>query len=103
MSMLKAGVRLKSSVCDTQIMVIKAQGGEQSLTCGGVRMLDIDDPALEGRALDPGYSGGTQLGKRYVDAAEQYEFLCTKGGAGTLALDGAALTVKLAKSLPSSD
>lgn len=47
--------------------------------------------------------GETLMGKRYVDADETVEFLCTKGGAGSLALDGAPLAVKQAKHLPSSD
>lgn len=49
------------------------------------------------------FSGGTQMGKRYVDADGTLELLCVKAGAGSLSLDGVALTTKEAKSLPSSD
>ena len=36
-------------------------------------------------------------------ADERFEFLCTKGGKGSLAIDGVLLVVKQAKALPSSD
>ena len=42
-------------------------------------------------------------GKRYTDAAETMEFLCTKGGAGSISVDGVVLGIKAAKALPSSD
>jgi hypothetical protein len=38
-----------------------------------------------------------------VDAEERFELLCTKGGEGSLSLNGASLSVKQAKALPSSD
>ena len=46
---------------------------------------------------------GSLIGKRYVDAEERFELLCTKGGEGSLSLNGASLSVKQAKALPSSD
>lgn len=98
---LKAGSRFKSAVCDTQVMVIKAPAGEFALGCGGVDM--IAPTATGGGAADAALSGGTLIGKRYVNADESLELLCTKGGAGTLTLDGAALEIKQAKQLPSSD
>jgi len=39
---IKAGTRLKSAVCETQIMVIKAPAGEYDLRCGGEPMLAMD-------------------------------------------------------------
>ena len=45
----------------------------------------------------------TLLGKRYVHEDSGLELLCTKGGAGTLRVDGAPLGIKQAKNLPSSD
>lgn len=53
--------------------------------------------------LDPAQAGGTLIGKRYVNADESIEILCTKGGKGSLVLDGVPLEVKQAKQLPSSD
>jgi len=48
-------------------------------------------------------TGGTQLGKRYVDEPTGLEVLCVKPGSGTLAADGRDLTLKSAKPLPASD
>ena len=48
-------------------------------------------------------SDGTQLGKRYVNEAGDLEVLCTKPGDGSLGAGGAALSIKEAKPLPSSD
>lgn len=103
MTLLKPGLRLKSAVCETQIMVIKAPVGEHALACGGAAMIGMAENPPAGTALDPAQSGGTLLGKRYVDATESFEFLCTKGGQGALQFDSAPLAVKLAKALPSSD
>lgn len=96
---MKAGTKLKSAVCDTEVMVIRA--GEGVVACGGAPMAE-EKPA-DGGKPDPEFSGGTLLGKRYVDAADTIELLCVKPGDGALSLDGAALTTKDAKPLPSSD
>jgi hypothetical protein len=45
----------------------------------------------------------TLIGKRYVDAADTLEVLCTCSGAGELACDGVVMTLKAAKPLPASD
>ena len=99
---LKAGVRVKSAVCDTQVMVIKAPAGEYDLQCGGQPML-LPDGTPSDAALDPNHAEGTLMGKRYVNGDESIELLCTKGGEGGLVLDGMPLEVKQAKQLPSSD
>lgn len=103
MAMLKPGARFKSAVCDTQVMVVRAPAGEADLRCGGAPMLDMNATPPAGGALDPAQAEGTLIGKRYVDAGETVEFLCTKGGQGSLSLAGSALTTKQAKALPSSD
>ena len=56
-----------------------------------------------GVALDPAASGGTALGKRYVNAEGTLELLCVKPGKGSLTVGSAPLTLKEAKQLPSSD
>src|SRR5205809_444733 len=99
---LKAGGRFKSAVCETQVMVIKAPAGEFELNCGGVAMLAPTAAAPAGAALQAG-GAGTLIGKRYVNADESVELLCTKGGQGSLALNGTPMDVKQAKQLPSSD
>ncbi len=100
---LKAGSRFKSAVCDTQVMVIKAPAGEHALLCGGADMLAAAAVAPAGAALDPAQAGETLIGKRYVNADESLELLCTKGGKGSLTLGGTPLEIKQAKQLPSSD
>jgi hypothetical protein len=101
MSKLKAGTRLQSSVCSTEVMIVKAPE-EADLRCGGAPLVALGQEK-SGAAIAEGADGGTQIGKRYVDAGETLEVLCTKPGQGTLALGDVALTIKGAKPLPSSD
>jgi hypothetical protein len=98
---LKMGQALTSAVDDTAVIVTKAPAGDVLLTCGGVEM--VPKGVQGGGEPDPSQLGGSLLGKRYVDAGGVLEVLCTKGGRGTLALDGVALEVQEAKSLPASD
>lgn len=96
---MKPGSKLKSAVCDTEVMVIK--GSNVVVECGGAPMAD-DRPAERG-AINAAFAEGTKMGKRYVDAAGTIELLCVKAGQGSLSLAGAALLLKDAKPLPSSD
>jgi hypothetical protein len=101
MATLKAGSKLKSAVCDTEVMVIRAPAQDIDLRCGGAAMAAA--PAKGEAQLDPSLAGGTLIGKRYVDGAETIELLCTKGGKGSLTMNGQKLDIKQAKQLPSSD
>lgn len=96
---MKPGTRLKSAVCDTEVMVIRC--GDGVIQCGGAPMGEAKpaDPA----PLSADFSGGTLMGKRYVDAVGAYELLCVKPGKGSLSVDGVALATKDAKPLPASD
>ncbi len=96
---MKPGTKLKSAVCDTEVMVIK--GTDAVVECGGAPMAE-EKPAAGGD-LDPAFADGTQMGKRYVDADGTVELLCVKAGKGSLSIGGVALTTKEAKTLPSSD
>jgi hypothetical protein len=96
---MKPGSKLKSQVCDTEVMVIRCGNGQ--VECGGAAMGDDKPPEPGPRS--PESSGGSLMGKRYVDAAGAFELLCVKPGKGTLAVDGVALTIKDAKPLPASD
>ena len=99
---IKAGTKLFSTVCDTQVMVLRLPAGTTvSFTCGGAPMTTAADCARTGEPTVEGEA--TLAGKRYVDADETLELLCVKGGAGGLAANGAPLGVKTAKQLPSSD
>ncbi len=107
MAVLKAGTRFKSAVCASQIMVVKAPARDVALTCGGAPVLELAAPDAPGGSrpaeVDPAHKQGTQMGKRYTNAADDVELLCTKPGEGGLAVDGEVLVVKGAKPLPSSD
>ena len=103
MKLLKLGSKLKSAVCDTQIMVIRTIPEPLALCCGGVPMIEASAAATEDAALDPAFAEGSQIGKRYIDAQDRIELLCTKGGAGSLSLAAEKLQVKQPKALPSSD
>jgi len=102
MAKLKAGTRIKSAVCPTELMVIQAPDGDADVRCGGAPTIGITEEKPE-RAIDPKLKAGSQIGKRYVDAAGTIELLCTKAGDGTLALGDTPLVRKEAKPLPASD
>lgn len=97
---MKPGSKLKSTVCDTEVMVIRA-APEAVIACGGAPM--ADERSSDKGAIDPAFAEGTRMGKRYADAAASVELLCIKPGAGSLSLDGVALRPKDAKPLPASD
>ncbi len=103
MARLKTGTRLKSSVCNTQVMIVAAPDADVALTCGGHPMIDAAAAPPAGLSVSPEASKGTTLGKRYVNAEGTLELLCIKPGEGSLAVAGAALVLKEAKPLPSSD
>ena len=101
MSDLKPGSRFASSVCSTQVIVVKG-AGEVDLRCGGVPMVPAGTEASDSVPTD-GASDGTLLGKRYVDTDETVEVLCTRPGDGSLSIGDMLLELKDAKPLPSSD
>lgn len=103
MPILKPGMRLQSAVCTTQVMVVAASDPDLDVTCGGAPMIEVGAAPPPGATLAEDASGGTQIGKRYVDAAGKLELLCTKAGQGSLAAGGQPLALKAAKPLPSSD
>jgi hypothetical protein len=101
---VSVGQRLRSQVCTTEVIVVRAPDHPVELTCGGHPM--ARDPAIGAGAANGASSasgGGTQLGKRYVDEPAGLEVLCVKPGSGALAADGRHLTLKSARPLPASD
>lgn len=96
----KPGTKLSSTVCKTQIMALRVPAAELNITCGGAPM-QVGDPAELGEMS--GENSGTLVGKRYTDEAETMEFLCTRGGEGSIAIEGYVIDIKAAKKLPSSD
>jgi hypothetical protein len=100
---IKPGARFRSPVCDVEVIVIKAASSEVDLRCGGHEMLPAGAEQPAGQSPEPGFDGGTQLGKRYTDEKGSLELLCTKGGSSSLSVGETVLQVKDAKPLPSSD
>lgn len=99
---LKAGARLKSSVCEGQVVVVRAPSRDVALTCGGAPMIGVNEqPAVA--PIEVAEPNAAAIGKRYVDETSGIELLCSKGAKGALSVDGRALTLKEAKRLPSSD
>ncbi len=96
----KPGTKLSSAVCKTQIMALRVPAEEVDITCGGAPM-QLGDPDELG--APSGENSGTLVGKRYTDEAETMEFLCTRGGDGSVSVNGTPLDIKAAKKLPSSD
>jgi hypothetical protein len=101
--MLKTGARLRSQACTTEVIVVRAGSSDDTLHCGGHPMLELSESPAEGFTIDENFKGGTQLGKRYIDAGNTIEVLVTKPGEGSVALGDTPLELKTAKPLPSSD
>ncbi|WP_280269707.1 hypothetical protein [Nocardia wallacei] len=100
--MVNNGTRLRSQVCDTEVIVVRAADSLDDLRAGGVAMIPIGDEPAAGAQLDANLADGNQLGKRYVDDSGA-EILVTKAGSGTLSIGGTPLALKEAKPLPASD
>src|ERR671918_982906 len=100
---IKVGARLRSTVCDTEVIVVRSPGGELDLRCGGHPMVAKDADAPSAGEPKAGLDGGTLVGKRYGDQERGLEILATKAGAGSLSMGDDPLPVKDAKPLPSSD
>lgn len=99
---LKPGSRWSSAVDDTEVIVVKAGAEGLTLECGGHPMVPGGSEKPAGLSIQPDFSGGTQVGKRF-EHESGLELLCTKAGAGTLAVDGQVIPLKESKPLPSSD
>jgi hypothetical protein len=99
----KAGLRLASVVCDTEVIVIKAPKEDLDLRCGGQPMVELSDDLARSGAPAAPFDGGTLIGKRYAAVDPAVEVLCTKAGAGSLSIGEVALPAKEATPLPSSD
>ncbi|WP_018499940.1 hypothetical protein [Parafrankia discariae] len=102
-TLVKPGTRYKSTVCDTEVIVVKPAAGAVDLRCGGHPVIEVGAEAPAGLTLDPAFSAGTPLGKRFADPESGLELLATKAGAGSLSIGDVPLPLKDAKPLPSSD
>ena len=100
---LRPGEQFASTVDSTRVVVVRAPAeGRPVIACAGSPMV----PAATVTAVAP--SGAketpvTLIGKRYVDASDTLEVLCTSSGPGQLSSDGVVMALKSAKPLPASD
>jgi len=100
--MIKNGTRLQSQVCDTQVIVVRSADSLDDLRAGGSPMVPVGTDVDSSLSLDEAFSGGTLMGKRYVDDGGA-EVLVTKAGKGSLSIGATPLEIKEAKPLPASD
>lgn len=100
--MIKNGTRLRSQVCETQVIVVRTTAALDDLRCGGAPMIAIGEQPDATLQLDAAFADGNLMGKRYVEDTGA-EVLVTKAGSGTLSVGSAALELKEAKPLPASD
>jgi hypothetical protein len=100
---LRVGSRLRSTACDTEVVVVRAPSDDVELRCGGHAMVALEGDPPERSPLVEDFADGTLLGKRYGSEELGLELLVTKPGAGSLSVGDTALGVKEAKTLPSSD
>jgi hypothetical protein len=102
MAAMKPGVRLRSVVGDTEVIVIRSAEGEVDLRCGGEAMVAAGSEAPVS-SVSEGLAGETKTGERYWDEDRGVEVLITRGGVGTLSVGADVLARKMPKRLPSSD
>jgi hypothetical protein len=100
---LKPGSRWKSAVCDGEFVVVRPPKTGGELSCGGAPVVPHAAEKPAGAALAADQAEGTQLGKRYSDEESGIVVLASKGGKGSLAIDGRPLALQEAKKLPASD
>jgi hypothetical protein len=100
--MIKTGSRLRSQVCDTEVIVVRSADSLDDLRAGGAPMVPIGSTVAPSLTLDPALSEGNPMGKRYVDGTGA-EVLVTKPGKGTLTIGATSMAIKSAKPLPASD
>jgi hypothetical protein len=100
---LRAGTRLRSMVCDTEVIVVRVPERPVEVCCGGVAMVPFENKRPASVTARSDLADGTLVGKRYADEERGLEILVTKAGKGTLTADGVRLAIKAAKPLPASD
>lgn len=103
MSLVKPGDHLRSRVCTTEVIVVRAPSVDTAIACGGEPMAAKDEQVTRATAGAAADGPGTLLGKRYADDESGLELLCVKGGGGRLSVAGRVLAPREARPLPASD
>jgi hypothetical protein len=102
MTLVKPGDHLRSRVCTTEVIVVKAPSVDTEIACGGEPMAR-NEPVVAAAAGTAAAGPGTLLGKRYADEELGLELLCVKGGSGQLSAGSRLLSPREARPLPASD
>lgn len=101
---LKSGMRLRSQVCSTEVIVIRPGTRPIQLECGGTPMTPMDVARMTGGKPEARFSRGSKLGKRYTHPQDDsLEILVSKEGAGSLSDGPVELVLKQTRPLPASD
>jgi len=99
---LKPGTRWRSTVSPVEVIVVRPPAAAAILLCGGEPMVDVRAGPGASRAGGE-TTDSCVIGGRYYDEPTGLEVLCTKGGSGSLSVEGRALAAKPTKKLPASD
>ena len=99
----KPGTRLRSAVCETEIIVTRSPKHDVQIRCGGHSVIGPNQEKPSGIELSADHASGTQMGKRLADAESGLEVLCAKGGKGSVTVDSRPMIAKETKALPASD
>lgn len=100
---LTSGARLRSTMCGTEVIVVRPPASPVDLRCGGSPMVVAQGDATPTGSPAPGFDDGTAMGKRFEDPDSGLELLCVAPGEGSLSLGDQPLLLKGAKPLPASD
>ena len=95
--MYKAGTRLFSIPTTVEVIVTRAPSTDLVVSCCGVPLADTP-----GVRPTPVGEPDVKVGKRY-EGPHGIELLCVVAGEGPLEVDGEPMTMRVAKTLPSSD
>jgi hypothetical protein len=98
----RAGTRLRSVACTTEVVIVRASGAAVDLRCGGAPMVGLHDATAQGPSV-PADAPATLIGKRYWCESVGLELLCTKGGSGELTVGDEPMVIRSTAALPSSD
>ncbi len=100
---LKAGTKVFGAACLTEGIVVRAPKDSVELRIGGHPALTAAADRNADLVVLEGHDVAALMGKRYTDANDTIELLCTKAGKGGFAIGDVPCEVKGAKALPASD
>ncbi len=101
---VRIGIRLRSQVDSTEVILTRVGATEVDLRCGGHELISISEVAAEIReaTAEPAQQSPL-IGKRYSDEPSGLELLCVKSGQHRLTADGRPMPQNAPRPLPASD